>query len=154
MDDRPTPETPIGGDARTDLASNRTSLSFERTRMSSDRTLMATVRTALSLISFGFTIYQVLGKASALVPNASVTGRNLGLGMLVLGIAMLVMGLISHSVFDRELARRRERLRGMALLRRDVRYHATPTYLSALALLALGLMAFASIAMRLLGRNP
>jgi putative membrane protein len=154
MSDTRPPGDLVGNDPSTELSSNRTSLSFERTRMSADRTLMSTVRTALSLISFGFTIYQVLGKASALVPNASVTGRNLGMGMLILGITMLVMGLVSHAVFDRELGRRRERLHGMALLRREVRYHMTPTYVSALAVLALGVMAFVSIALRILGKQP
>jgi putative membrane protein len=138
----------IGGDARTDLASNRTSLALERTRMSSDRTLMSTLRTSLSLISFGFTIYQVLGKASVLLPHASETGRNLGLGMLVVGLATLVMGIASHGLFDRQLGRRRDRLLKAGLLRHAAHYHVTPTYVSALAVLVLGLGALTSIMLR------
>ena len=96
MDDRhQSPAAPdlIGGDANLDLASNRTALSFERTRMSADRTLMATVRTSLSLISFGFTIYQVLGKASGILPRASESARNIGMAMLILGLVVLATGI-------------------------------------------------------------
>jgi putative membrane protein len=141
----------IDDDPSVELAANRTSLSFERTRMSSDRTLMATVRTSLSLISFGFTIYQVLGKASAIVPRASETARNLGLAMLLLGVAMLIMGIVSHSIFDRALAERRDGLHQAHLLRHAAHYHTTPTYVSAVALLVIGLAALAAILFRLFG---
>ena len=140
----------VGGDPRVELASNRTSLSFERTRMSADRTLMSIVRTSLSLISFGFTLYQVLGKASALLPNASVAGRRAGVAMLVLGLLLLVMGILSHGRFDQELSTRRERLHGLHLLRRAVQYRATPTYVTALALLVIGLVMLSTVAFRLL----
>jgi putative membrane protein len=139
----------VRGDARTELASNRTSLSFERTRMSSDRTLMATVRTSLSLIGFGFTIHEVFSRATGLVPHADVSGRRLGLALLVMGVLMLAMGIATHSLFDRALGSRRERLYEMRLLRRTVRYHATPTYLIAVSLLLVGLVAIANIAFRL-----
>lgn len=141
----------IDDDASTELSSNRTSLSFERTRMSSDRTLMSTVRTSLSLISFGFTIYQVLGKASGVLPHASETARNVGLSLLSLGLVVLAMGIVSHTLFDRELGERRARLHDAGLLHRAVRYHVTPTYVSAVALLAIGLSALGSIVLRLIG---
>jgi putative membrane protein len=139
----------IHGDAGTELASNRTSLSFERTRMSADRTLMSTVRTSLSLISFGFTIYKVLGNATAVIPRASETARNVGLAMLTLGVILLVAGIASHTIFDRELGLRRERLHDAGLLRRAVHYHATPTYIAAAALLVIGLSVIGSIVLRL-----
>ena len=139
----------LGGDASTELSSNRTSLSFERTRMGSDRTLMATVRTSLSLISFGFTIYQLFQKLPGL-EGAHLGGRRLGMALLLLGVGFLVMGLISHSLFDRALAERRQRLHDLGLLRRGGQYHATPTYLTALLLLAIGLLAIAAITFRLL----
>jgi putative membrane protein len=139
----------VGGDARVDLASNRTSLSFERTRMSADRTLMSTVRTSLSLISFGFTINQVFTKATKLIPGAERSGRRLGLALLVLGVVLLVMGIITHGSFARELGARRERLYELHLLRRAVHYQATPTYVAAVALLAIGLLAIADVGMKL-----
>lgn len=154
MDDR-TPSPPasdlIKGDPNVELASNRTSLSFERTRMSSDRTLMSTVRTSLSLIGFGFTIYQVLGKASAMLPRASVTARNAGLALLFLGLAILAMGIVSHTLFGRNLGQRRDRLFRAELLRHPAAYHMTPTYLTALALLCIGLAISGSILFQLLG---
>ena len=139
----------VGGDASTELASNRTSLSFDRTRWSLDGTLMSVVRTSLSLIGFGFTIYQVFSKASALIPRADVTGRNLGLALLTLGLALLIMGLISHSRSERALEQRRQRLQALGLLRSEGRHHTTPTYLTALALLIIGLAALISVALRL-----
>jgi putative membrane protein len=141
----------IFDDARTELASNRTSLSFERTRMSADRTLMATVRTSLSLISFGFTIHEVFSRASRLFPNSGVdaSARRLGLALLAMGVLMLAMGIVTHSLFDHQLGVRRDRLYNLHLLRRAVRYHGTPTYVIAVMLLIVGLLAIADIAFRL-----
>ncbi len=136
-------------DPSVELSANRTSLSFERTRMSTDRTLMSVVRTSLSLIGFGFTIYQVLGKASAFLPRASETGRNLGLALLLLGIALLGMGIASHATYDRDLKARRHRLFDAGLLHSAPTYRMTPTYVTAVVLLTIGLLAFASIAFRL-----
>jgi putative membrane protein len=154
MDER-TPSTPadalIRDDANTELASDRTSLAIERTRMASDRTLMAQVRTSLSLIGFGFTIYQVLGKASGVVPRASETARNAGLAMLLLGLAILAMGIISHATFDRDLAHKRDRLFEAKLLRTPAHHRMTPTYLTAVALLIIGLAIASSIVLRMLG---
>jgi putative membrane protein len=148
-----TPDIPppklVGGDAQVELSSNRTSLSFERTRMSADRTLMSTVRTSLSLISFGFTIHEVFSRASNLFPHAEASGRRLGLSLLSLGILVLVMGLISHTLFDRELGARRRRLHDISLLRRAVEYRATPTYVAALCLLVIGLLALGRVAFQL-----
>jgi len=155
MDERaqPPPQSPpdlIKGDANTELAANRTSLSFERTRMSSDNTLMSTVRTSLSLIGFGFTIYQVLGKASGVLPKASMTARNAGLAMLLLGMLVLIMGIISHTLYDRALARRRDELHDANLLRHAADYHMTPTYFSAVALLVIAVGLAATIIIRML----
>jgi len=147
---KPPPDL-IDADPSVELSANRTSLSFERTRLSADRTLMSTVRTSLSLIGFGFTIYQVLGKASGVLPRASETARNLGLAMLLLGIVVLIMGIVTHSMFDRALAQRRDRLYEAGLLRRAANYHITPTYVSAVALLIIGLAAITTIVFRLLG---
>jgi putative membrane protein len=152
MDDQPDPAGPTGlvkDDPSVELASNRTSMSFERTRMSSDRTLMSTVRTSLSLISFGFTIYQVLGKASELIPRASQLAQRLGLALLSLGLLILIMGIVSHASFNRDLSRRRQRLYEAKLLRRALQYRMTPTYLAALLLLLIGIVALASILLRL-----
>jgi putative membrane protein len=136
-------------DHNIELASNRTSLSFERTRMSADGNLMSTVRTSLSLIGFGFTIYQVLGKASGVLPRASETGRNLGLALLILGLVVLATGIVSHAAYSRQLGQRRQRLYDAGLLHSAPNYSPTSIYISAVVLLAIGLAAFASIAFRL-----
>jgi uncharacterized membrane protein YidH (DUF202 family) len=117
--------------------------------MSADGNLMSTVRTSLSLIGFGFTIYQVLGKASAVLPRASETARNLGLAMLVLGLVVLATGTVGYAAYGRELGKRRQRLFDEGLMHSAPFYSPTTTYFSALALLAIGLFAFISIAFRL-----
>lgn len=144
-------ETPefIHGDPAVELSSNQTSLSFERTRMSADRTLMSTVRTSLALISFGFTIHEVFSRASNLIPGADQSGRRLGLSLLVLGVLLLVMGIVSHTLFVRALSARRDRLFRLHLVRTAIRYHATPTYVTAVSLLVLGLLAILDIAHKL-----
>ncbi len=150
-DDAPEVETTalIGGDPATELSSNRTSLSFERTQMSADRTLMSTVRTSLALISFGFTIHEVFSRGSNLVPGVDQSGRRLGLALLVLGVLLLVMGIVSHSLFVRALGARRARLFRLHLVRTAIHYHATPTYVVAVSLLVIGLLAIADVALKL-----
>jgi putative membrane protein len=140
----------IRGSASTELAASRTNLAFERTLLATDRTLMAMVRTSLSLIGFGFTIYQVFGKASRLLPDADVTGRRLGMALLVMGILLLTLGIRAHMRFDRELNRRRERLYALNLLHRGESYQKTPTLLIAIALLLAGVVALASISFRII----
>jgi len=140
---------PIARDASTELAVNRTSLSFERTRMSTDNTLMSSLRTSLSLIGFGFTIHQVLGKASGVLPRASETGRNLGLALLLLGIAVLAAAILNHHGFERRLRRQQQELFEAGLMDGPPDGKITPTYVAAVVLLLIGLFAFASIAFRL-----
>lgn len=143
------PDAMIDSDASTELSSNRTSLSFERTRMATDRTLMATVRTSLSLISFGFTINEVFQKLDER-PGAlrDHSPHYFGLGLVLLGVAMLVMGILGHRRFLRALADRKARLLQLGLVRQAVQYQPTPTFVSAVILLALGLTAAGSIVWR------
>lgn len=140
----------IAGDASVELSSNRTSLSLERTWMSADRTLMSMVSTSLSLISFGFTIHEAFRNLPGLA-EAGRPGRLLGGALLFLGVALLVMGILGHAAFGRELSQRRERLWGLHLLRRMTPYRLTPTYVIAVLLLIVGLIAMAAITFRLLG---
>jgi uncharacterized membrane protein YidH (DUF202 family) len=140
----------IRGDWQTELSSNRTSLSFTRTVMSADRTLMSTLRTAFSLISFGFTIDQAfhqLHKSGAHIGEAPA--RNFGLALIVLGMGMLLMGIIGHATFRRQLTARRQRLFSIGLLHTEVPYHATPTFITSLLVLLLGLAAAIGIIIRL-----
>jgi putative membrane protein len=142
----------IGGSATTELASSRTGLALERTMMGADRTLMAIVRTALSLIGFGFTINQVFRQLAAkgLLVGGERSGRRLGASLLALGVLLLVMGLIGHVRFYRNLKQRRGRLLELGLLHGLDHYRATPTFITAVLLLALGLVTFASLLVRIL----
>jgi putative membrane protein len=139
----------IGGDGNLDLASNRTALSFDSTRMSADNTLMATVRTSLSLISFGFTIHQVLGRASGILPRASESARNIGLALLTLGLVVLATGIAGRARFGQELRRRRLRLSQAGLIVPQTGHSGIGPYVAAWALLVIGLGAMASIFVRL-----
>lgn len=142
----------ISGSPSVELSSNRTSLSFERTHMSADRTLMGIIRTSLSLISFGFTIYEAFRQLeqARLIESTGSAPRNMGVSLLLLGIVMLAMGIVTHWRFGRELTKRRERLYGLHLLRRQMRYRITPTFAIAWVLLLIGVTAAFSIAARMI----
>ncbi len=141
----------IDGDSAVELSSNRTSLSFERTHMSADRTLMSTLRTSLSLIGFGFTIYEAFHQAARahVLPTGDTLARNVGIALLTLGITMLALGVVGHWRFSAALTTRRERLYGMSLLRRDLRYRATPTLVISFLLLLIALGTLAAIVFRI-----
>ena len=150
MNDQPHPtETLLGGSDTVELASDRTDLAFERTQMAADRTLMATVRTALSLIGFGFTINEVvqqLGDGGPL--RGGPAAHYFGLALVVLGVCLLILGLLGHRQFMKELARRKERLFQLGLERQGAHYEPTSTFITAFALLLLGLAAAISIIWR------
>jgi putative membrane protein len=142
----------IGGSEATELASARTGLALERTLMAGDRTLMAIVRTSLALIGFGFTISTVFRQLAErhLLVGAQTTGRRLGLALLALGILMLAMGLISHVRFFLSLVRRRQHLLQLRLLHGMRHYNPTPTFVGAALLLAIGVVAMASVTLRIM----
>lgn len=134
------------GAISTELAARRTGMSFQRTRMSSDRTLMSIMRTALSLIGFGFTIFQFFRKLqqSDVVRNDHAP-RNFGLALVSLGIAMLVLGIIHHLLFMRELRRTRDDMTSTGLIHGQSQFPVSLTLVTAVLLLALGLLAILSM---------
>jgi putative membrane protein len=131
-------------------------MSFERTLMSADRTLMGTVRTALSLISFGFTIAQLFERLRGVAPGVvgQHSARNLGLALILLGVVILIMGIIGHERFRKQLSARRDRLYQLGLVRTDIHYQPTTTFIAAVALIGIGLMAAFSLFVRALGAVP
>jgi putative membrane protein len=147
----PDPATLICRDPAVELSSNRTSLSIERTRMSADRTLMSVLRTSLALIGFGFTVNQAFRQLHKINPVAvsDEGARNFGLALVLLGILMLSMGIVSHALLDHKITERRGRLFAQGLLHREIRYHATPTFIVAVLLLLIGLAAAGGIVFRL-----
>ena len=117
--------------------------------MASDRTLMAMVRSSLALIGFGFTIFQFFHRLNddflaGQMPTAAP--RRFGAALIVLGILLLVLGIFKHFRETRARRARRARLVEQGLIR-----HVEPVTLSSVLavaglLLALGLLAFMSVA--------
>jgi inner membrane protein YidH len=141
----------LGGDASTELSSNRTAMSFERTRMSSDRTLMSVVRTSISLVGFGFTIFQFF---HALNEKFLKTGlppaapRYFGAALIFLGVVLLVCGLINHRQETVERRGRRERLFGLGLIHHPEIRRVSSAQVIAFLFLVVALLALASVAVR------
>jgi inner membrane protein YidH len=129
-----------------ELAARRTGMSFQRTRMSADRTLMSVIRTSLSLIGFGFTIYQVFAKLrEAEVLKSAAAPRHFGLALVLLGVAMLAVGVGYHVAFMLSLRRQREQMKVEGLVHAESPFPVSLTLIVALLLLAIGLLAIASM---------
>ena len=127
-----------------ELSSRRTGMSFQRTRLSADRTLMSVIRTSLSLISFGFTIFQFLGRLS---PDTIPTGsaRRFGFSLVLLGVVMLVLGIVYHLQFMTGLRHLRHDMATDGLIHGTSGFPTSLTLLTALVLLALGVAAVVSM---------
>jgi putative membrane protein len=126
-------------------------MAMERTFLAEDRTLMAVLRTALAMISFGFTIYQFLGKLAHSLTNGVVTtgsARNFGETLVILGVVLLISGLYSHYRALHTLQARRGYLHDRGLLKTPPLYRPTATGLVSAALLILGLVAVAGMLLR------
>lgn len=144
--DRPHPEA-----VATELSSRRTGMSFQRTRMSADRTLMSVLRTALSLITFGFTIFHAFRKLGELQGThaGDLPARNFALALVLLGIGLVAFGIAYHIAFMLGLRRGRMRLRELGIVHAESMFPVSLALIVALSLLAIGVLAFASIAYRL-----
>ena len=130
----------------TELSSRRTGMSFQRTRMSADRTLMSVMRTSLSLIGFGFTIFQLFEKAhEAQILKSSMAPRRFGEALVILGIGMLIVGIGYHVSFMIGLRRERNQMRADGLIHAESQYPLSLTLMVALVLLAIGVLAIASM---------
>jgi putative membrane protein len=138
-------------DHSVELSSNRTAMSLERTILSQDRTLLSVLRTSLSLISFGFTIYQFLGRLAQTETRNAVTAgsaRNFGATLIILGIILLVAGLWSHFRALADLRTRRRQLHGEGLLRSPAIYRPTTAGVVAFVLLVLGIVSVSDMLLR------
>jgi uncharacterized membrane protein YidH (DUF202 family) len=128
------------------MSMRRTGMSVHRTRMSADRTLMSVIRTALSMIGFGFTLYQTFEKLNeAGVIHRAAAPRNFGLSLIVLGVFLLTGGIVNHVRFAIELRHRRNVMKEAGLIHAESDYPISITFLTALALLAVGITAAVSI---------
>ena len=141
--------TDLSGE-RTVMSMRRTGMSFQRTRMSADRTLMSVIRTALSLIGFGFTIYQAFQKLhEADVIRQAGAPRNFGLALILLGVFILLGGIVGHARYMLELRRMRGQMRAGGLIFGETGFPVSIIFLTAVALLVIGLVAIGGIAMDL-----
>jgi uncharacterized membrane protein YidH (DUF202 family) len=132
---------------RTEMSSRRTGMSFQRSRLSAERTLMSVIRTALSLISFGFTIYQFLGRLleEKLVSGAPHAARNFGQALVWLGVAMLIVGIVYHIQFMLGLRKMRRGMHDQTLVHAESLFPVSFTLLVAVLLLGIGLIALVSL---------
>jgi len=138
-------------DISVELSMRRTGMSFQRTRMSADRTLMSVIRTSLSLISFGFTIFQFfrsLRQAGNLGEGSAESSRNFGLSLVLLGVAMIIAGIVYHILFMRQLRMERSDMVEKGLVHGDSAYPISMTLITALLLLAIGIVAFFNMVTR------
>jgi len=132
---------------RTELSMRRTGMSIHRTRMSAVRTLMSEIRTALSLIGFGFTLHEAFRKASeaGVIGNAP-SARLFGLALILLGILLLVGGIVRHVQYAKELRGRRREMIEDGLVHGQSDYPISVTFVTAVALLLVGIAAVVSVA--------
>jgi len=129
-----------------ELSSRRTGMSFQRTRLSADRTLMSVIRTSLSLISFGFTIFQIFEKAyQAQIIKSATAARSFGQALILVGTLMLALGIAYHVQFMAGLRRERAQMKADGLVHGESAFPVSLTLIVAVALLAIGLFAIASM---------
>jgi putative membrane protein len=128
-------------------SARRTGMSFQRTRMSADRTLMSIMRTALSLIAFGFTLYQAFSRLrdSKIIAETSHAPQNFGTALVAVGVLMLTLGIAYHIRFMLGLRGERNAMIAQGLIHGQSEYPPSLTLLTALLLLAIGLLAIASM---------
>ena len=108
---------------------------------------MSVIRTSLSLISFGFTIYQFLGRLmdAKQLSGAPHAARNFGQALVWLGVAMLLIGIIYHIQFMLGLRRLRRGMHDETLIHAESSFPASFTLVVAVLLLAVGVIAVASL---------
>jgi uncharacterized membrane protein YidH (DUF202 family) len=134
---------------RTEMSMRRTGMSFQRTRMSAERTLMSVIRTSLSLIGFGFTIFQFFEKMrdAGTITHAAAP-RNFGVALVALGIVMLVIGIVYHLQFMLGLRHERDAMHQDGLIYAQSRFPPSMTLVTAIILLAIGLVAIVSMVLQ------
>jgi putative membrane protein len=79
------------------------------------------------------------------VLKSSHAAGNFGVALVLLGIAMLVVGIGYHVVFMYGLRKEREQLKADGLVHAESRFPLSLTLMAALLLLAIGVLAIASM---------
>ena len=112
---------------------------------------MSVIRTSLSLIGFGFTIFQVFKnlKDSNVFTSGEHAARNFGTTLVALGIVMLAIGIIYHAQFMLALRKTRAEMTAQGLIHGQSPYPGSFTLITALILLAVGIVAIVSMVFRI-----
>src|SRR5690606_4268707 len=98
--------------------------------------------TSLSLISFGFTIFQFLGKvANSAEAITAASAKNFGLSLVIIGVIMLTLGIYYHGRFMWELRKRRSGMTKAGLIHGESGFPPSMVLITAVLLLLLGLVA-------------
>lgn len=124
--------------------------SWVRTRLALERTFMAWMRTSVALIGFGFTITQFFARLKGMPsgdvrPMGDEVPRDLGLTLIAAGVGGLI---ISAWQYRRGLKYLwSEQFRSIA----GVEEHPinTPAFFAAMILIAVGVVAFGAVLLRL-----
>jgi putative membrane protein len=119
-------------------------MAWMRTRFALDRTFMAWLRTAAAMIGFGFTIVEAFAQISKLKDLAPANLPTvLGLSLIGTGVISLAIAFAQYRVSVRHL----HQAEFAALAVEDPR---SPAWLTAVALLATGAIAFVTVLARAL----
>jgi len=147
MSDENATPLPSNTERSFELASRNTGLAYQRTRLAADRTLMAVIRTALSLIGFGFTISEIFRnlKENGVIKAGAGASHHFGIALVLLGIAMLVIGIVYHGQLMLALRGARNRMVADGLIRGESPFPTSFTFITAIVLLAIGLVAIISM---------
>lgn len=108
---------------------------------------MSAVQTALALIAFGFTIFQLFQALDdpGVVSRSAEAARNFGMSLAVLGVGTLALSIVYHGRFMLELRAERKAARISGLIHAESRFPASLTLFTAICLLAIGIVAIASM---------
>jgi putative membrane protein len=124
--------------------------SWINTQLALQRTLMAATRTAVALIGFGFTVAKFFQDVLANVPEQvrvmRQTGpRNFGLALIAAGVVSLILFTWQYHVAANLLRK------GLyaPLVGQAGRPMIAPVYIVAIAVILIGVVAFATVFMRL-----
>jgi putative membrane protein len=114
-----------------------------RTQIALQRTLMAAVRTAVSLIGFGFTVAQFFEHMPGLSHVRAEMPRNLGMVLIAAGVLSLAIFTWQYRVANVYL--REGEFQKLAVVSKRRMYSAA--YITAFAVMAIGVVAFVSVFM-------
>jgi putative membrane protein len=125
-------------------------LDYERALMEADRMSLYTVQTALSLIGIGFTITTFFSTVAARVgaPGGGQAAIIVGVAMMLIGLQLLTMGTWTQARYRRELRRRYADVSPTGAAWAGLQARFTPSFISAVLLMLVGLLALASVVAR------